>query len=88
MEIIHTELVKNGFKSKSENLKRDIYSRLYRLEKDGVLISKKEGGVKKYSLAKSEKEELRKKGLVFYQNKKTKWSFKGGEVMRRSFSPC
>lgn len=61
VEVIHAELVKNGFKSKSENLKRDIYSRLYRLEKDGVLISKKEGGVKKYSLAKSEKEEIKEK---------------------------
>ncbi|HMK76435.1 MAG TPA: hypothetical protein VK568_09690 [Thermodesulfobacteriota bacterium] len=53
-EVIHAELLKNGFKSKSENLKRDIYSRLYRLEKDGALISRKESGVKKYSLAKKE----------------------------------
>lgn len=67
VEVIHAELVKNGFKSKSENLKRDIYSRLYRLEKDGVLISKKEGGVKKYSLGKSEKEETKEKGFGLLQ---------------------
>ncbi len=60
-EIIHAELLKNGYKSKSENLKRDVYSRLYRLEKDGILISKKESGLKKYSLAKSTKEEPKEK---------------------------
>jgi len=38
----------NGFSSGSKDLKRDLYTRLHRLEKSGKLSSRKEGGFKKY----------------------------------------
>lgn len=49
-EEIYDDLIKNGFKSKSKNIKRDVYIQLYRMEKDGKIISKKEEGRKKYTL--------------------------------------
>lgn len=51
---INAELVKNGYRTSSKNLKRDVYTRLYRLEKKDELTSHKEGGVKRYSLSKQE----------------------------------
>ena len=49
---IHSELVKNGFSSDSKNIKRDVYTRLNRLEKSGKILSTKRGGKgnKKYFL--------------------------------------
>jgi len=47
-ETILSDIQKNGFVSKSKNLKRDVYTRLFRLHKSGVLGSRKEGGLKKY----------------------------------------
>ena len=49
---IYEELIKNGFHSKSTNVKRDVYVRLYRMEKTEILESKEEGGIKKYRLKK------------------------------------
>lgn len=53
-EEIYEELIKNGFKSNSKNMKRDLYTRLFRMTnaKDEPLISIKKGKVKKYSLPK------------------------------------
>lgn len=51
---ILSELEKNGFKSKSKNLTRDVYTRLFRLEHKGKLISKKEKGIKIYFLPQKE----------------------------------
>lgn len=53
---IHSELVKNGFSSDSKNLKRDVYTRLNRMEKGGKILSTKKGKgkVKKYFLAKKD----------------------------------
>ena len=45
---ILSDIQENGFVSKSKNLKRDVYTRLFRLHKSGVLGSRKEGGLKKY----------------------------------------
>jgi hypothetical protein len=56
VDLIYSELVKNGFKSKSKNLKRDLYTRLFRLEEAGKLSSTKKGGVKRYFLPKAEEE--------------------------------
>lgn len=52
--IILLELQKNGFKSASKNLKRDVYTRLFRLAQKGKLTSKKEKGIKIYSLMSKE----------------------------------
>lgn len=49
-EEIFEDLLKNGYKSKSKNVKRDVYIQLYRMGRDGKLISKKEEGRKKYIL--------------------------------------
>lgn len=56
VDVIYSELVKNGFKSKSKNVKRDLYTRLFRLEESGRLNSTKKGGVKRYFLPKAEEE--------------------------------
>ena len=50
------ELQRNGFKSASKNFKRDVYTRLFRLEEKGKLDSKKEKGIKIYYLPKREGE--------------------------------
>jgi hypothetical protein len=44
------ELQRNGFKSASKNFKRDVYTRLFRLEQKKRLLSKKEKGIKIYYL--------------------------------------
>ena len=56
VDFIYSELIKNGFKSGSQNLKRDLYTRLFRLEEKGILHSIKKGHVKKYFLPKTEGE--------------------------------
>lgn len=56
VDVIHSELLKNGFESKSQNLRRDLYTRLFRLEESGRLDSTKKGGVKRYFLPKIEEE--------------------------------
>ena len=61
--IILSELEKNGFKSKSKNLKRDVYTRLFRLEHKGKLISKKEKGIKIYFLPQKEVNPIEEKRL-------------------------
>jgi len=69
-EEIHTELTRHGYKSKSQNLKRDVYTRMYRLGQIGKLSSFKEGGVKKYKLPEKEKEakgEQKEQGLTLDQ---------------------
>jgi hypothetical protein len=48
------ELKANGFQSSSKNFKRDVYTRLFRLEEKGRLKSKKEKGVKVYCLSQEE----------------------------------
>lgn len=60
-EIIYQELVKNGFKSNSTNMKRDLYTRLFRMVQSGILVSAKKGKFKKYSLVdtKESAEELK-----------------------------
>ena len=60
-DIIHSELVKNGFGTKSQNLKRDVYTNLFRLEEKGKLSSTKKGGVKRYFLPKAEEEKNEEK---------------------------
>jgi hypothetical protein len=60
---ILVELQKNGFKSASKNLKRDVYTRLFRLEHKGKLISKKERGIKVYLLPPKEVNSLEEKPL-------------------------
>jgi len=55
VDIIYSELLKNGFNSGSKNLRRDLYTRLFRLEEKGILNStRKKGGIKKYFLPKLE----------------------------------
>jgi hypothetical protein len=49
---IYDQLVKNGFHSKSANIKRDVYVRLYKMEKTRTLESKEQEGIKKYRLRK------------------------------------
>ena len=56
VDFIYSELIKNGFKSGSQNLKRDLYTRLFRLEEKGILHSIKKGHAKKYFLPKTEGE--------------------------------
>jgi hypothetical protein len=60
-ERIILELQRHGFKSGSQNLKRDVYTRLYRLEKDKKLFSVKEGGLKKYKLPKAKEGDIEQK---------------------------
>jgi cell division protein FtsB len=52
-----SNLKKNGFVSKSKNLKRDVYTRLFRLRKSGILCSRTEGGLKKYFIKEDKIEE-------------------------------
>jgi hypothetical protein len=47
----------NGFKSNSSNMKRDVYTRLLRLQKRGVLGYRKDGGLKKYFILKDKSED-------------------------------
>jgi hypothetical protein len=54
VDFIYSGLVENGFESKSKNLKRDLYTRLFRLEEAGKLSSTKKGGAKRYFLPKTE----------------------------------
>lgn len=58
VDVIYSELVKHGFKSESQNLKGDVYSRLNRMEKSSKLISTKrgEGKMKRYFLLRKEEE--------------------------------
>lgn len=49
---VFSELQKHGYKSKSKNNKRDVFTRLYRLRKNGKLICRIEKGIKKYCLPK------------------------------------
>ena len=49
-EEIYDELMRHGYKSSSQSLKKDVYTRLYRLRISKVLISMKEGGLKKYRI--------------------------------------
>ena len=51
---ILSELQRHGYKSKSKSPKRDVHTRLYRMEGDGLVTSAKENGTKKYSLPKEE----------------------------------
>ena len=46
----YEELIRNGHKSKSSDIKRDIYIALYKLHKEKKLISKKVGNKKKYTI--------------------------------------
>jgi hypothetical protein len=56
VDVIHSELINNGFTSGSQDLKRDVYTRVFRLEKKGKLNSSKKGKVKRYFLPKQEEE--------------------------------
>jgi len=57
-EEIYSELVKNGFKSDSKDLKRDLYVRLYKMNKGGKIVTTKKvkGKLKKYFLLSGEGE--------------------------------
>jgi len=54
---IYSDLIGNGFKSDSQNLKRDVYSRLNRMKNSGKIISTKKarGKMIKYFLPPKEK---------------------------------
>lgn len=47
---VYSALKKHGFQSGSSNLKRDVFTRLYRLRKKGKLICRTKKGIKKYYL--------------------------------------
>lgn len=47
---VFSALQKHGFQSESKNLKRDVFTRLYRLRKGGKLICRREKGIYKYYL--------------------------------------
>ncbi len=47
---IYDEMVKNGIESTSNDLKRDVYITIYRLEKSGKLITRKHENRKKYMI--------------------------------------
>lgn len=49
-EEVFSSLQKHGYQSGSKNLKRDVFTRLYRLRKKGKLICRTEKGIKKYYL--------------------------------------
>lgn len=55
---IYKELVKNDFSSESKDLKRDVYTRLLRMEQGHKLVAtkKKKGRPKRYFLPKMEGE--------------------------------
>jgi hypothetical protein len=45
---IYDEMVKNGFKSLSSDMKRDVYITMYRLKKEGTVTTKRHENRKKY----------------------------------------
>ncbi len=47
---IYDELIKNGFKSGSSNIKRDVYIALYKLLNENKLVSRKHENRKKYMI--------------------------------------
>ncbi len=47
---IYDEMVKNGFDSLSSNIKRDVYITMYRLKKEGKVITKRHENRKKYMI--------------------------------------
>ncbi len=47
---IYDEMVKNGFESLSSDIKRDVYITMYRLKKEGKVITKKHENRKKYMI--------------------------------------
>lgn len=51
---IYDELIKNGFKSKSKNIRRDVYILLNRLKKAKEIICIEEGGRNKYTIKKEQ----------------------------------
>lgn len=54
---IYSEIIKHGFTSNSKNIKRDVYTRLNRMEKGGKILSSKRGGKgKKYFLSKKDED--------------------------------
>ena len=53
---VFSALKKHGFQSKSKNLKRDVFTRLYRQRKNGKLICRTEKGIKKYFLPETNSE--------------------------------
>jgi hypothetical protein len=58
-QTIYDEMLQNGFKSESKTLLGDIYGRLNSLEKEGKVISKKEGkGLKQYKYSEGGKEKI------------------------------
>lgn len=56
-ETILSELQKHGFHTESKNLKRDVFTRLWRLTKGGKLGAKTEKGIKKYYLFERKEED-------------------------------
>ncbi len=60
-ENILSELQRQGFTSNSKNLKRDVYTRLFRLQKRRILGLRKEGGLNKYFLKEERIEEIAEK---------------------------
>ncbi len=64
---IYNEIIKTDFRSKSKtkDLKRDVYARLFRMEQRKLISSAKKGGIKRYSLPlPNEKEVAKTKELV------------------------
>lgn len=47
---VFSALKKHGYQTKSKSIKRDVFTRLYRLRKNGKLICRTEKGIKKYYL--------------------------------------
>ncbi len=47
---IYDEMVKNGFESSSSDIKRDVYITMYRLKKEGRVITKIHENRKKYMI--------------------------------------
>ncbi len=47
---IYDEMIKNGFESASGDIKRDVYITLYRLEKNGKVITRRHENRKKYMI--------------------------------------
>lgn len=60
-ESILQELQRQGFSSNSKNLKRDVYTRLYRLQGRKVIGYRKEGGFNQYFLKEEKIEEVPEK---------------------------
>jgi Fe2+ or Zn2+ uptake regulation protein len=51
---IYDEMIKNGFKSASSDIKRDVYIAMYRLEKSRKVNTIKKGNRKKYMIKQTE----------------------------------